>query len=353
MAKTYRHLYSHIADFENIHAAYLKARRCKRFKPDVLEFSANLETNLLALRDGLLGKTYRTGEYYVFNVYEPKKRIVAALPFRDRVVHHALCNVIEPIWEARFIHDSYACRVGKGTHAGADRVTEFLRRAQRELEEVYVLKLDIKSYFPSVDHDILLELLEKRIACEDTRWLIRGVVESWPVGGGEKGIPIGNLTSQLFANIYLHEMDKFVKQELGARFYVRYMDDVVIIHGDKMWLHQAKRELQGFLHQELALELNSKTNIFPMAQGINFLGYRIWPTHRLLRKASAKRMRRKLRWFAQGYTAGETTLDEINASIQSWIGHAKHANTHKLRQGLFENFVLQAQKGGNSCSSPM
>lgn len=164
MAKTYKNLYSRIANFENLHAAYLKARRGKRYKPDVLQFSTNLETNLLALREELLGKTYRTGDYYVFNIYEPKKRIVAALPFRDRVVHHALCNVIEPIWEARFIHDSYACRVGKGTHAGADRVTQFLRRAKREWGQVYVLKLDIKSYFPSVDHSVLLGLLDKRIA---------------------------------------------------------------------------------------------------------------------------------------------------------------------------------------------
>lgn len=163
MAKSFKNLYSRIISFENLHAAYVKARRNKRFKPDVLRFSANLEVSLLALREALLTKTYRTGDYYTFHVYEPKKRLVAALPFRDRVVHHALCNVIEPIWEARFIYDSYACRVGRGTHAGADRVTEFLRRAQRKWGRVYVLKADIKSYFPSVDHGILLGLLGKRI----------------------------------------------------------------------------------------------------------------------------------------------------------------------------------------------
>ena len=340
MAKTYKNLYSHIADFENLHAAYLKARRNKRFKPDVLRFSANLEANLVALREELLDKTYCTGEYYVFEVYEPKKRIVAALPFRDRVVHHAICNVIEPIWEARFIHDSYACRVGKGTHAGADRVTEFLRRAKREWEEVYVLKLDIKGYFPSVDHGVLLGLLERRIACKDTRRLIRGIVESWPVDGGEKGIPIGNLTSQLFANVYLHEMDKFVKHELRARFWVRYMDDAVIIHGDKAWLTETKLQLAGFLAKCLALTLNSKTNIFPLAQGINFLGYRIWPTHRLLRKSSAKRMRRRLKRFKRGYSKGNIGLDHINASIQSWLGHCRHADTYKLRCKLFAGFTL-------------
>ena len=340
MAKTYKNLYSRITNFENLHAAYLKARRNKRFKPDVLEFSANLETNLVELQEELLSKVYRTGEYYVFEVYEPKKRVVAALPFRDRVVHHAICNVIEPIWEARFIHDSYACRVGKGTHAGADRVTEFLRRAKREWEEVYVLKLDIRGYFPSVDHDILLGLLEKRIACADTLRLIRGIIESWPVDGGDKGIPIGNLTSQLFANVYLHEMDKFVKHELGARFYVRYMDDAIIIHEDKAWLREAREQLEEFLRERLALELNSKTNIFPIAQGVNFLGYRIWPTHRLLRKSSAKRMKRKLKRFGRGYREGNIELDHINASIQSWLGHCRHADTYKLRCKLFAGFAL-------------
>jgi len=346
MAKTYKHLYSCIADFENLHAAYLKARRGKRFKLDVLEFSANLETNLLALRDELLSKTYRTGDYHTFNVYEPKKRVVAALPFRDRVVHHALCNVVEPIWEARFIHDSYACRVDKGTHAGADRVTEFLRRARRMWPQVYVLKLDIKSYFPSVDHCILQGLLEKRVACTDTLWLIREIVESWPVGGGEKGIPIGNLTSQFFANVYLHEMDKFVKHELQARFYVRYMDDAVVIHGDKDWLRDAKVRLREFLSSTLALGLNSKTNIFPIAQGVNFLGYRMWPTHRLLRKSSAKRMKRKLRRFERGYADGTTELDHISASIMSWLGHASHADCYNLIVHLFEGFTFQRKEKG-------
>ena len=165
-------------------------------------------------------------------------------------------------------------------------------------------------------------------------------MDSWPVDGGDRGIPIGNLTSQLFANIYLHEMDKFVKHNLRARFYVRYMDDAVIIHGEKAWLHEVKEHLREFLRERLALELNSKTNIFPMAQGVNFLGYRIWPTHRLLRKSSAKRMRQKLRYFAAGYATREFTFDEINASVQSWVGHAQHADTYKLRRRLFDNFVL-------------
>ena len=166
---------------------------------------------------------------------------------------------------------------------------------------------------------------------------------SWPIGGGERGIPIGNLTSQFFANIYLHEMDKFVKHELGAKLYVRYMDDAIIIHGDKEWLRLAKARLREFLNSELALELNSKTNIFPIAQGVNFLGYRIWPTHRLLRKSSAKRMKRKLRQFERDYADGTIKLDHITASIMSWLGHASHANCYNLTRHLLENFTLRRE----------
>jgi len=340
MAKTYKNLWPEITSFENLHLAYLKARRNKRFKPDVLRFSANLEERLCEIRQSLLDKSYHTGPYYAFFVYEPKKREVAALPFRDRVVHHALCNIIEPIWEARFIYDSYACRVNRGTHAGTDRVTEFLRRAQRKWGQTYVLKLDVRKYFPNVDHNTLMRLLEKRIACADTLWLVGEIVSSWPIRGGERGIPIGNLTSQFFANVYLHELDKFVKQSLYAKFYVRYMDDAVIIHGDRDWLHEARERIKEFLAAQLRLVLNSKTNVFPAAQGINFLGYRIWPTHRLLRKSSMKRMKRKLRRFEAEYPAGQVGLDRIQASIMSWIGHTRHAECYHLRRRVFREFVL-------------
>jgi len=340
MAKTYRNLFEQIANFENLHAAYLLARRGKRYSADALQFGSRLEENLLCLRNELRSGDFRTGEYRTFTVYEPKQRLVAALPFRDRVVHHALCRVIEPIWETRFIHDSYACRVGKGTHTGADRVTEFLRRARGIWDQVYVLKMDVRSYFPSIDHGVLLSLVSRRVACPRTMRLITGIIYSWSPGGRATGLPIGNLTSQLFANVYLHELDKFVKHTLQIRFYVRYMDDAVIIHGDKRQLHEIKDQIAGFLKDKLKLRLNSKTSVFPAAQGVNFLGYRIWWSHRLLRKRSVTQMRRKLRRFEREYTAGQIGLNEIDASVQSWLGHAGHANTYRLREKLFEGFVL-------------
>ncbi len=344
MAKTYDHLWPQIITFENLHTAYLKARRGKRFSPDVLAFSADLEESLLSIQEDLVSKRYRTSAYRCFFVYEPKKRMIAALPFRDRVVHHALCNVIEPIWEARFIDDNYACRVGKGTHAAADRLTAFLRRAHRQWGQVYVLKLDVKSYFPSVNHEILMELIRRKITCRDTLWLVGEIVQSWR-GDEGKGLPIGNLTSQLLANVYLHELDMFVKHNLRARYYLRYMDDTLVVHQDKGWLQQAKRSIGVFLGTRLALELNSKSNVFPAEQGVPFLGYRIWRTHRLLKKENVQRVRRRLQALAWRYATGGVDLATVDASVQSWLGHARHACTYGLRRRLFGEFVLQRRQG--------
>ena len=346
MAKTYNNLYPLIYDFENLYRAYLKARRNKRYQQEVLAFTANLEENLLQIQNELIWKTYRTGPYRFFYVHDPKTRLVAALPFKDRVVQHALCNIIEPIFESRFIYDSYACRVGKGTHAGADRVTQFLRIAQRKWERVYCLKGDIVQYFPSINHAILKAIIRKRIACPDTLWLIDEIIDSGGDGSDcPRGLPIGNLTSQLWANVYLDQLDHFVKEVLREKYYVRYMDDFVILSGDKKHLWDIKHQIEDFLADKLDLRLNGKTGIWPISQGIDFLGYRIWPTHRLVRKSSIKRMKRKLKVFQRKYREGRIDLDKINATIQSWIGHVSYANSYNLRRKLFRAFILTKGRG--------
>lgn len=345
MVKTYNNLYPLIYDFENLYRAYLKARRNKRYQQEVLTFTVNLGENLLQIQNELIWKTYRTGPYRFFYVHDPKTRLVAALPFKDRVVQHALCNIIEPIFESRFIYDSYACRVGKGTHAGADRVTQFLRIAQRKWERVYCLKGDIAQCFPSINHAILKAIIRKRITCPDTLWLIDEIIDSGGDGSDcPRGLPIGNLTSQLWANVYLDQLDHFVKEVLRERYYVRYMDDFVVIGGDKRHLWEVKKEIEGFLADKLDLRLNDKTGVWPISQGIDFLGYRIWPTHRLVRKSSIKRMKRKLKAFQRKFRGGRISLDKINATIQSWLGHVSHANSYNLRRKLLENFVLTRGK---------
>lgn len=340
MPRTYNKLFDKITDFENLFAAYVKARRCKRYHQEVLRFSSRLEDELIAIQDKLIGGTYRTGSYYRFVIYEPKRREIAALPFRDRVVHHALCNVIEPLFERKFVHDSYGCRIRKGTHAGSERLIEFLRRAQRAWGKVYCLKGDIEKFFPSVDHDALKDMIRRTIRCRWTLHLIDGIIDSTP---DPRGMPIGNLTSQLFANVYLNELDHFVKEKLCVRFYVRYMDDFILIHPAKERLHVWRESIAMFLHESLRLNLNSKTSVFPISRGVDFLGYRTWPTHRLLRKRSVVSMRRKLKALAERYGTGEVSLDTIQPIIASWLGHAKHAESYNVRKKLLGNVVYKRQ----------
>lgn len=332
-------LWGLIADFENLHAGYLKARRGKRFESETIQFSNHLEEELLSLLNELNSGTYQTGKYRRFYVREPKFREVAALPFRDRVIQHALVAAIGPILERDFISDSYACRLGKGTHAGADRLTYFLRRAHRKWPVTYILKADISKYYASIEHTILINLLNKKIDCFRTMQLIEDIVYSWNEDAGH-GIPIGNLTSQLFANLYLNELDHFVTDDLRREMYLRYMDDFVLLGPDKSRLQQDRYAIEQFLADHLRLFLNNRTEIFCEAQGVDFLGYRIWRTHRLLRKSSVQRMKRKLKAFSRKYATGEIGLDKIEGSVRSWIGHARHACTYNLRVKLFKNFVL-------------
>ncbi len=340
--KTHNNLYSRIYDFKNLYSAFLKARRNKRYRPEVLKFNAQLEENLIEIQNELIWKTYQTGRYRSFYVYEPKQRLIMALPFRDRIVHHALCNIIEPVFDRTFIFDSYACRHGKGTHAGADRLTSFLRRAHRIWPKVYCLKADIHQYFPSVSHNILFALIERKIQCGDTLRLIFEIINSTadPEDPNPVGIPIGNLTSQLAANIYLNELDRFVKHDLRMKFYIRYLDDFVVLLDNKKALWGIRQEIENFLWSHLRLKYNPKTDIFPASRGIDFLGYRIWPTHRLLRKSSIKRIRKKLKSFEKRWRDGTITLDEIRQSIASWIGHARHCNAYFLRRALLSHFRL-------------
>jgi len=336
--KTYGDLYPKIYDFENIHLAYLKARRNKRYKQEVLRFSARLEENLIDIQNRLIWKTYRPSRYKYFTIYEPKQRLIAALPFMDRVIHHALCNMIEPIFERSMIHDSYACRRGQGVLAGVLRTTRFLRDAGRRWGRVYCLKADVTKFFPSIDHEMLKKIIRRRIACPDTLGLIDTIIDSTET---DRGLPIGSLTSQLWANVYLNELDHYVKETLRIQYYLRYMDDFVIFHHDKQRLAAILEEIIGFLDGILQLSLNGKTQIFPISpRCVDFLGYRIWPSHRLLRKANVRRVKRKFRKHARLYSQGLMSLETIRPGIASWLGHAKHADTWCLRKRIFDDLTF-------------
>lgn len=320
MVKSYNNLYDKICDFENIHLAYLKARKNKRYRADVLSFSARLEGNLSNIQSDLINGTYCPGSYRTFCVYEPKKRTIMSLPFGDRVIHHAICNVIEPIFEGRFIHDSYACRVGKGIHKASDRLVSFLNKARQYWgDSVYCLKGDIRQYFPSINHTILRQILSNKIRCPKTMSLLIKIISSHNSDMGT-GIPIGNLTSQLFANVYLNELDRFIKQRLRIKYYLRYMDDFIVLDRCKAYLHWIKMTISSFIDKTLQLKLNSKSDIFPARQGINFVGYKTWHNHRFIKKQSIKRIIKKYR----GMNRRGATITEVRSSIASWTGYFKH-----------------------------
>ena len=367
--KTYNRLFNQICSFENLLLAARKAQDGKRFQEEVARFNFHLERELYRLQEELQTRTYRPGPYHEFHIYEPKLRKISAAPYRDRVVHHALCNVIEPIFDRTFIFDSYACRRDKGTHKAVDRFTEFCRKSD------YVLKCDIKKYFPSIDHGILKTLFRRKIRDVNVLWLMDLIVDfsnseegvpgalddrdmardrPSPYGNGDfgngdifgddrrRGIPIGNLTSQFYANIYLNGFDHFVKETLKCRHYIRYVDDFVVLDNDKARLHQVKAEMEAYLAQHLRLQLHEhKCQISPVKTGTDFLGYRVFPTHRLLRQTSVTRARRRLRRLQQDYAAGDISQEAVKHSVQSWLGHVKHADTYGLRRAIFSEITFR------------
>lgn len=339
MAKTYNNLYSKICSFENIYDAYLKARKNKRYHYAVLKFTANLEENLISIYDELNTNTYKTGQYKHFNVYEPKERKISALQFRDRVVQHAICNIIEPIFEEAFIYDSHACRKGFGIISGVLRTTKFVRTNSYNSDNVWCLKGDISKYFNSIDHVILKKHIRKKIKCVRTLKLLDEIIDSFGIC---VGMPIGNLTSQIFANIYLDKLDHYIKNVLRVKHYIRYMDDFIILSNNKEYLKMILKHVTVFLERELKLKLNKKTQIFYInkRRSVDFLGYRIWKDHRLLRKSNVKRTKRKFKKFQKLYKNYEISLKDIEPSIMSWLGHAKWADSYKLRVKIFDEFVL-------------
>jgi len=352
--KRYNNLYEQIYDFENLYEAYKEARKCKRYRDETLKFSSNLEENLIQIQNELIWKMYRVGRYREFYVYEPKKRLIMALPFKDRVVQWAIYRVLNPIYNKTFIEHSYACRIGKGTHKAAEKLQYWIRKVSRKSGRWYYLKLDISKYFYRVDHEVLIKILKRKIKDNNLMWLLELIIKSeetkfgLPLNGepGEcarirnKGIPIGNLTSQLFANIYMNELDKFAKHTLKIKHYIRYMDDIIILEDNKKYLHYIKSEIESYLNNELKLHLNNKTAIRPITLGIEFVGYKLWPTHAKLKKKTALKIKRRLKYLKKAFNRKEINFSNVNATVQSYMGILKHCNSYYLRKKIFDDFIL-------------
>jgi len=315
----------------------------RRYHRDVLKFREKLEKNLLTLQEQLKNKSYSPGSYRTFRLYEPKERIIYVAPIRDRIVHHAIMNIVEPIWDSLFIYDSYACRKGKGTHAGVRRIAQFLRSANQKWPKAYCLKGDISKFFPSINHHIMLRIIAKKIKCPDALWLFEQII--FANGNKDdpdsKNMPIGNLISQWCANLYLNELDQYIKHTLKIEYYLRYMDDFAILGSSSEELHKIKKEISSYLNNCLRLSLNSKTDIYPVNRGIDFMGYRIWHNNILIRKSSLVRATRRFKKLSKLYSEGVIDLYRAKSSLFSWLGHCKHANARKGIELCLRYFILR------------
>jgi retron-type reverse transcriptase len=352
--KRHGHLWPRVISLDNLLAAAAAARRRKRARPAVARFEFHLETELLKLQRELVEQCYVPGPYREFRIFEPKERWISAAPYRDRVVHHALVRVLEPIFERIFISDSYACRPERGTHRAIDRCQQFARRFR------YVWKADIRQFFPSIDHQVLKAELGRKLKDPQVLWLIDRILDG---SGGQKpdpvwfpgdhlltplerrcGLPLGNQTSQFFANVFLDGLDHFVKDQLGVAGYLRYVDDFALFADDKTSLWNWRQEVIAFL-ATLRLRVHPRKDaIFPVDEGIRFLGFRIFPDHRRLNKDNVWRFLRRLRGLQMQFQRGEVNLREVRQRIQSWIAHASHADTWRLRRSIFAAIVFD--KGG-------
>ncbi len=335
-----------MADFQALHSypnlelALKKARKGKTQKKYVLEFEQNVKENLLRLQQELMTQTYRPLLLQEFIIRDPKTRTINRSAFRDRIVHHALCNIIEPFFEKSFIYDSYANRKSKGAFKAIARYEYFLRIVSCNYSRpAFVLKADIKKYFENVSHNILLTILRKKIDDQQVVWLIKVILSNYKKEKNEVGMPLGNLTSQFFANVYLNELDQFVKHTLKAKYYLRYVDDFVILSDSINELNGDKDRITVFLDEQLRLQLHpAKSNIISSERGVDFLGMRVFPYHKLLKKKNLYKFKRKYKCFSDQYNAREVSYDRIYDFMEGWNANAKNANTYKLRKNILSDF---------------
>jgi hypothetical protein len=361
--------------YENLYRQYLKCRRNKRNTANALAFEVRQEENLLDLKAALESRTYTPARSVCFVTQRPKLREIFAADFRDRVVHHVLVDFLEAIWEPIFIHDSYACRIGKGVHAGVQRLQTFIRQATANgTRPAWYLQLDIRNFFMSIDKTLLFAMLEKKMSDPDALWLSRVLVfhdctANYVMKGDAalfdrlpphktlfacapgKGLPIGNLNSQFFANVYLNALDQFVKHTLKCRWYLRYCDDFVLLAHDPAQLRAWRARIAEFLRERLRLELNpARERLRPVGDGVDFLGYIVRRDFLLVRRRVVGHLRERLQRYERrlvldgpGYRRfrfDPSELDEMQAVLASYLGHFKLAASYRLRQSLWRRFPL-------------
>jgi retron-type reverse transcriptase len=331
--KTRKNLYPKIYDIKNLVLAWKRARKGKTKKEYVIEFEKNLGINLRALHNELKFQTYAPKQLRTFILRDPKTRKISKSDFRDRVIHHVLVNILEPIFDKTFIYDSCANRIGKGNLFAIKRFEKFQRKITKNLSSSgYCLKADIKHYFQEVNHETLLQIIKEKIIDEEVIFLIKKILENG-VSANKKGMPLGNLTSQFFANIYLNELDYFVKHKLKAKYYIRYVDDFVILHSSKPKLEIWKEEIGEFLKEKLNLELHpDKSKITRLSKGIDFVGFRNFYHFKLLRKRNVRKMLFKI----EEYNRDKLSKEKLLKGFQGWNAYAKWADSYNLILKMFD-----------------
>lgn len=327
--KYYTTSYENIISLENLLLAYKEFHEGKGKKKDVIEFEFNLMRNLINLHNNLKNKTYTHNKYINFKINDPKPRDIHKALVGDRVLHHAIYRQLYPYFDKTFISDSYSCRNGKGTHKALNQFTNFTRKeSKNHTKQCFVLKCDIKKFFASIDQDILLKILKKKITDQNIISLLENILKSFctenKVG---KGLPLGNLTSQLLVNVYMNEFDQYIKHNLKVRFYIRYADDFVFISKDKKYLENILEDIKKYLEINLKLSLHeNKVFIKTIYSGIDFLGFIHFPKYRILRTATKRRMFKKLK---------ENNYKEN--SVNSYLGLLEHGNTFKIKNKIYSN----------------
>ena len=327
--KRYGYLFDRVVSFENLLNASKEAFKGKKHKQEVAKFYFDMEKEILKLQKELKARTYEPKPLNTFRIKEPKVREIGAPEFRDRVVHHAVCRMIEPLFERSYIYHSYACRNGKGTHRAIEHAQGLSKRYD------YFIKCDVRKYFESVDHRTLKLLLRRKFKDPELLWLLDKIIDAYGEEG--KGIPIGCLTSQHFANFYLDRFDHFIKDELGVKGYLRYMDDFVLFGNEKEILHELRSRFADFLREELRLSLKeSATVLAPCTEGLPFLGFRIYPSLIRIKHQNKKRLIRKLGNRVEEYNEGLISEEKYEQSLRSISEHLKIADTYRLRRDIFE-----------------
>ena len=334
--KSYNNLYEEIISLKNLILAEKKARKGKTKKDYVINFEENISYNLKILHDELKIQLYYPKPLKKFILRDPKTREISKSIFRDRIVHHALCKILEPIFDKRFIYDSCANRKGKGTLLALERFEKFQRKVTDNFsKEAYCLKADIKHYFKEIDRGVLLKIIKRKIKCEKTIGLIKLILNNFEKS---KGMPLGNLTSQFFANVYLNELDQFVKHKLRVKYYIRYVDDFILFHKSKKQLEIWKENINLFLREKLKLEIHpDKSKIISLSNGVDFIGFRNFYYFKLLRKRSIKNMERKINLF----NSEKISKEKFEEIFNGWSAYAKWSDTHKTLGFKFKLFSLQ------------